>query len=187
MDKKSLGVRWSRQHWEQTEVRQAVMPLYLFQISAHSRPVALQRKPRYSTLAKRKGRGYFRDGFKLEIYTDFSPLPLLRSAPSLGGSIRSSGGDEGTFFTSFSNPWLVPTFLRLEAEKTIKKRGGKEREKRGLRLLYCGGNIPDEPIRLVVSLNSGVFNLQRVDIHSHACTAAGQLRLQILSLRNAWN
>lgn len=57
---------------EQTEVRQAVMPLYLFQVSAHSRPVALQRKPRYSNLAKRKGRGYFRDfTFKLEVYTEF--------------------------------------------------------------------------------------------------------------------
>lgn len=47
---------------EQTE---AVMPLYLFQVSAHSRPVALQRKPRYSTLAERKGRVYFRDRFRL--------------------------------------------------------------------------------------------------------------------------
>lgn len=38
------------------------MPLYLFQLSAHSRPVTLQRKPRYSTLAKRKGGGCFREG-----------------------------------------------------------------------------------------------------------------------------
>lgn len=61
----------NKQCWEQTEVRQTVMPLYLFQVSAHSRPVALQRKPRYSTLAKRKGRGYFRDRFKVNTNTTF--------------------------------------------------------------------------------------------------------------------
>lgn len=57
---------------EQTE---AAVPLYLFQVSAHCRPVALQRKPRYSTLAKRKGRGYFRDGF----IEDIIILPPIRA------------------------------------------------------------------------------------------------------------
>lgn len=80
---------------EQTE---AGVPLYLFQVSAHCRPVALQRKPRYSTLAKRKGRVYFRDGLIEDIIVLI--LPPTR-AQSLRGGVRSSGG--GTVFTSFSN------------------------------------------------------------------------------------
>lgn len=73
---------------EQTE---AGMPLYLFQVSAHSRPVALQRKPRYSTLAKRKEGGYFRGGFRWKTCTDLFVLSPS-SAASLCGSVRSSGG-----------------------------------------------------------------------------------------------
>lgn len=75
---------------EQTE---AGVPLYLFQVSAHCRPVALQRKPRYSTLAKRKGRGCFRDGLIEDIIILI--LPPIR-AQSLRGGVSSSGG--GTFF-----------------------------------------------------------------------------------------
>lgn len=59
---------------------EAVVPLYLFQVSAHSRPVALQRKPRYSTLAGREGRGCFRDGFRSKTHTDFFFLRGLLEA-----------------------------------------------------------------------------------------------------------
>lgn len=75
---------------EQTE---AGVPLYLFQVWAHCRPVALQRKPRYSTLAKRKGRGYFRDGFIEDVIILI--LPPTRAQSQRGG-VRSSGG--GIFF-----------------------------------------------------------------------------------------
>lgn len=130
---------------EQTE---AAVPLYLFQVSAHCRPVALQRKPRYSTLAKRKGRGYFRDGFiEDKIYSSSDPVR------------RSSGG--GTLFTSFSNLDLLSHSSELMWGRKCKGEKGTEGEKAACGCLYCGEIIPDEPIRLEVSLNcGGFFNMQ---------------------------
>lgn len=138
---------------EQTE---AGVPLYLFQVSAHCRPVALQRKPRYSTLAKRKGRGYFRDGFIEDIIIPI--LPPIRAQSQCGG-VRFSGG--GTFFfTSFFNLDLLSHSSELTWGGKCMKKGGVEGVEAACGCLYCGEIIPDEPIRLGVSLNCGFFNLQ---------------------------
>lgn len=131
------------------------MPLYLFQVSAHSRPVALQRKPRYSTLAKRKGRGYFRNSFRVKTYTDFCFVFFSEFCCKSGWQHHIPRWRLRHIFTSFSNLEWFPHSSGLK-----RKRKYKKKKESGLRLLYCGRIIPDEPIRLVVSLNSGVLNVQ---------------------------
>ena len=65
-------------------------------------------------------------------------------------------------FFFFPRPALVGQRV-AGREGRRKRRGGgggekkRKESRRGLRLLYCGGIIPDEPIRLVVSLNCGFF------------------------------
>lgn len=118
----------NKQCWEQTEVRQTVMPLYLFQVSAHSRPVALQRKPRYSTLAKRKGRGYFRDRFKVNTNTTFFFVIII-----FFFSLRDARAEPGwpqqilrwrwtVVLRAHQKPhvFIFPTFFRHEAKQIMK-------------------------------------------------------------------
>ena len=104
---------------EQTE---AVVPLYLFQVSAHSRPVALQRKPRYSTLAERKGRIYFRDRFRLNTSPDFllfslSPLRAGWQQHILRWRFRKAHFLRAVFLILL----LFPPSWSAEEEKIINK------------------------------------------------------------------
>lgn len=121
------------------------MPLYLFQVSAHSRPVALQRKPRYCTLSERKGRGCFRERVSLNTCTDFFSLslsfpfpPSLSLFPPDSGLRCKPGWQHQTLRWRLGGTFLLRAFQTLNCshipptwsgvESTAYKRGVEEEE-----------------------------------------------------------
>lgn len=77
----------------------------------------------------------------------------------LRACVAASDPQVEAHFYELLQPRLALTFLRIKVGAKIVK-GGGEGEEAACGCLYCAEIIPDEPIRLVVSLNSGVFNLQ---------------------------